>query len=134
MTDKKLYAIGASMFVAAIAVFALIVVVFTNTSGRNNENTVNNVEIRDGVQYVTVTAKGGYFPSRTVVSPNIPTKLIVKTNNTYDCSSSLVVREAGFREFLQPTGEVEIDLGSMESGQKIEGVCSMGMYSFEIQA
>lgn len=134
MTDKKLYAIGASMFVAAIAVFALIVVVFTNTSGRNNGNAVNNVEVKDGVQYVTVTAKGGYFPSRTVVSPDIPTKLIVKTNNTYDCSSSLVVREAGFREFLQPTGEVEIDLGSLERGQKIEGLCSMGMYNFEIQA
>jgi uncharacterized protein with FMN-binding domain len=53
-----------------------------------------NVEIRDGVQYVTVTAQGGYSSRTSVVEPDIPTKLIVKTNGTYDCSASLSSRQA----------------------------------------
>lgn len=93
-----------------------------------------NVEIRDGVQYVTVTAQGGYSPRTSVVQPDIPTKLIVKTNGTYDCSASLVVREAGFQKILQPTGEETIDLGTIKKGGKVQGVCGMGMYNFQIKA
>lgn len=93
-----------------------------------------NVEIRDGVQYVTVTAQGGYSPRQSAIQPNLPTKLIVKTNGTYDCSASLVVRSAGFQKILQPIGEEVIDLGTPKSGEKIQGVCGMGMYSFQIRS
>lgn len=92
-----------------------------------------NVEIRDGVQYVTVSAQGGYSPRMSVIQSNLPTKLIVKTNGTYDCSASLVVRSAGFQKILQPTGEEVIDLGTPKSGEKIQGVCGMGMYNFQIK-
>ena len=93
-----------------------------------------NVEVRDGVQYVTVTAQGGYSPRMSVIQPNLPTKLIVKTNGTYDCSASLVIRSAGFQKTLQPTGEEVIDIGTPKSGEKIQGVCGMGMYNFQIKA
>jgi len=93
-----------------------------------------NVEIRDGVQYVTITARGGYTPSVTEIRGGIPTKLVVKTNSTYDCSASLVVRSAGFQKMLQPTGEEIIDLGIVKSGEKVQGVCGMGMYNFLVQA
>lgn len=93
----------------------------------------NNVEIKEGVQYVTINAKGGYFPSDTEIESGIPTKIVVITNNTYDCSLSLVVRSAGFQKMLQPTGEEIIDLGTPKSGDKIQGVCGMGMYSFQIK-
>ena len=93
-----------------------------------------NVEIRDGVQYVTVTARGGYLPRISIVQPGIPTKLIVQTNGTYDCSASLVVREVGFQKILQPTGKEVIDLGIINKGDTIYGVCSMGMYSFQLKA
>lgn len=92
-----------------------------------------NVEIRDGVQYVTVTAKGGYAPRVTEIKGGIPTKLVVKTDGTYDCSASLVVRYVGFQKILQPTGEEIIDLGIPKSGDKVQGVCGMGMYSFQIK-
>jgi plastocyanin domain-containing protein len=93
-----------------------------------------NVEIREGVQYVTVTAQGGYSPRSSVIQPDIPTKLIVKTNGTYDCSASLVMRSVGFQKILEPTGEAVIDLGTPKSGEKIQGVCGMGMYNFQIKA
>lgn len=92
-----------------------------------------NTEIIDGVQYVTITAKGGYSPRVTQISGGLPTKLIVKTNGTYDCSASLVVRSVGFQKILQPTGEETIELGIPKSGDKIQGVCGMGMYSFLIK-
>lgn len=91
-----------------------------------------NIEVRDGVQYVTVTAKGGYSPRVTEIKGGLPTKLVVKTDGTYDCSASLVVRSAGFQKILQPTGEEIIDLGIPKSGEKVQGVCSMGMYNFAV--
>ena len=93
-----------------------------------------NVEIRDGVQYVTITAQGGYLPRTSVVQPDIPTKLIVKTNATYDCSASLSIREVGFQKILQPTGEEVIDLGTLKKGGMVQGVCGMGMYNFQIKS
>ena len=94
---------------------------------------IQNVEVKDGVQYVTVYADGGYSPRVSEVQGGIPTKLIIKTNNTYDCSAALVIRSVGFQKILPPTGEEIIDLGILKSDQKIQGVCSMGMYSFQIQ-
>ncbi len=92
-----------------------------------------NVDIKDGVQYVTIDAKGGYSPRKSEIKSGVPTKLIMKTNGTYDCSSSLSIHSIGFQKILQQTGEEIIDLGIPKSGEKIQGVCSMGMYSFQIK-
>ncbi len=92
-----------------------------------------NVEIRDGVQYVTITAKGGYSPRVTQIKGGLPTKLVMKTDGTYDCSASLVIRSVGFQKILQSTGEEVIDLGIPRSGEKVQGVCGMGMYSFQVR-
>lgn len=107
----------------------------SDRSSSSNEETAQsqNVEIRDGVQYVTVIAKGGYSPRVTEIKGGLPTKLIVKTDGTYDCSASLVVRSIGFQKILQPTGEEVIDLGTPKSGDKVQGVCGMGMYNFQIK-
>lgn len=92
-----------------------------------------NVEIRDGVQYVTVLAKGGYSPRVTQIKGDIPTMLVVKTNGTYDCSVSLMIRSVGFQKILKPIGEEAINLGIPKSGEKVQGVCGMGMYNFQIK-
>lgn len=94
---------------------------------------LQNVEVKDGIQYVTITAKGGYSPRVTEVQGGLPTKLVVKTDGTYDCSASLAVRSVGFQKILQPTGEEVIDLGIPKSGDIVQGVCGMGMYNFRIQ-
>lgn len=99
----------------------------------NKVTQLQNVEIKDGVQYVTITARGGYAPRLTEVKGGIPTKLLVKTDGAYDCSASLVIRSVGFQKILQPTGEEVIDLGTPQSGEKIQGVCGMGMYNFQIK-
>jgi plastocyanin domain-containing protein len=122
-----------------IITLALVVgvgIVFMGGSKNDTNSTVQstqNVEIRDGVQYVTVDAKAGYSPKISTAKAGIPTKLIVKTNGTYDCSASLVIRSVGFQKILQPTGEEVIDLGIPKSGDKVQGVCGMGMYNFQIK-
>ena len=60
----------------------------------------------------------------------MPTKLIMKSNGAFDCSASLVIRSIGFQKILPQAGELEIDLGTPKTGEPIQGVCGMGMYSF----
>ncbi len=109
-------------------------IVFFGGSKNNTETdaSVQNVEIKDGIQYITVNAKGGYSPKVSTAKAGIPTKLIVKTDGTYDCSASLVIRSVGFQKILAQTGDEVIDLGVPQAGQPIQGLCSMGMYNFSI--
>lgn len=111
-------------------------VIFLGGSKNNSETGStqpgNNIEIRDGVQYINIEAKGGYSPRVSSAQAGIPTKLIIKTNNTYDCSRSLVIRSIGFKKILSKTGEEIIDVGIPESGVPLQGMCSMGMYNFSV--
>ena len=93
---------------------------------------VNNVEIKDGVQYISINVKGGYSPKISKAKSGIPTKLIMKTNGTYDCSVALSIKSIGFQKILQKTGEEVINIGTPLSGVPLRGVCGMGMYSFLI--
>lgn len=102
-----------------------------NTTDSAGDQTVQNVEIRDGVQYVTINARGGYSPKVSRAEANIPTKLIVKTNGTYDCSTALVIRSIGYQKILPQTGEEIIDIGTPQHGV-LQGLCSMGMYNFSV--
>lgn len=90
-----------------------------------------NVEMRDGVQYVVITAKGGYSPKISNAKAGVPTKLVLKTNGTYDCSLAVSIRSIGYQKILSQTGEEIIDLKTPEPG-KIQGLCSMGMYNFTV--
>lgn len=91
-----------------------------------------NVEIRDGVQYVTIDAKGGYSPKVSEAKAGVPTKLVVRTDDTYDCSASLVIRSLGYQKVLAQTGEDTVDVGIPKAGEPLQGVCGMGMYSFAV--
>jgi plastocyanin domain-containing protein len=124
--------------VSIIITLALVVgigIVFLNGS-KSNDNVMGeatqNVEIKEGVQYVTVNAKGGYSPKVSTAKAGVPTKLIVKTDGTYDCSASLVIRSVGFQKVLAQTGEEVIDLGIPEAGKPLQGLCGMGMYNFVV--
>lgn len=102
-----------------------------NTTTTSTQAT-SNVEIKEGVQYVTIDAKAGYAPKVSTAKAGIPTKLVVKTNGTYDCSASLAIRSIGYQKILPQTGEETIDIGTPKAGQPLQGVCGMGMYNFLI--
>lgn len=122
--------------IIALGFIISIGIIFLSAS-KNNTDIVSgqseqNVEIVDGIQYITIEAKGGYSPKFSKAQSGIPTKLIIKTNSTYDCSSSLVIRSIGYRKILPQTGEEIVDLGKPEIGSSLQGMCSMGMYNFLI--
>lgn len=120
-----------------IITIALVIglgIVFLGQSNNNSSSEnqpAQNVEIRDGIQYVTINARGGYSPKVSTAQANIPTKLVVKTNGTYDCSLALVIRSIGYQKILPQTGEEVIDLGTPQAGT-VQGLCSMGMYNFAV--
>ena len=103
-----------------------------NETGSASAQSAQNIEIKDGVQYITIDAKAGYSPKVSTAKAGIPTKLVVKTNGTYDCSASLVIRSLGYQKILPQTGEDTIDIGTPKAGQPLQGVCGMGMYNFLI--
>ncbi len=123
--------------VSIIIMAALVIsigIVFWGQSKNNLDSatgSAQNVEIKDGVQRVTIKARGGYFPKVSTAKAGIPTKLIVKTDGTYDCSAALVIRSIGFQKILAQTGEEVIDLGTPQVGT-LQGLCSMGMYNFAV--
>ncbi|MFZ2038815.1 MAG: cupredoxin domain-containing protein [Minisyncoccia bacterium] len=105
----------------------------TNTPTIKTGNQIaSNVEIKDGVQYITILAKGGYSPRVSTAQAGIPSKLIVKTNGTYDCSAALRINAIGYQKILPQTGETIIDLGTLKAGESLKGLCGMGMYNFQI--
>ena len=126
----------ASIIITLALVVGLGVVFLGGSKTKDNTVAINqpiqNVEVKDGVQYITIDAKAGYSPRVTEAKAGIPTKLVVKTNGTYDCSASLAIHSIGYQKILPQTGETEIDIGTPKAGEPLQGVCGMGMYNFLI--
>lgn len=91
-----------------------------------------NVSTENGEQILEVTAKGGYSPTTINAKSNAVTILRIKTENTFDCSSSLVIPKIGIRKNLPANGTTDINIPPQEKGTTIAAACSMGMYRFNI--
>ncbi|MDE2030723.1 MAG: hypothetical protein KGI58_00460 [Patescibacteria group bacterium] len=124
----------ASIIITVGLIIGIGIILWGGRKVNNNATTktISNVVIKDGIQYITINAKGGYIPAVTNAKSGITTKLIVKTNGTYDCSASLVVRPLNFQKILPQTGETVIDAGIPVAGTSIQGICGMGMYNFVV--
>lgn len=126
-----------SIIITSALVVALGVIFFGESKSKDVETSLmpqaQNVEIKDGIQYITIDAKIGYSPQISTAEGGIPTKLIVKTDGTYDCSASLAIHSIDYQKVLSQTGEEVIDIGIPKKGEPLQGVCGMGMYQFEIE-
>lgn len=126
-----------ALIIISIGFVVILGVIFIGgqKTGNNSDSgqIIENSEIKDGIQYVVITARGGYFPRMSSAKAGVPTKLVVKTTGTYDCSTSLVIRSIGYQKVLPQKGEEIIDLGVPKTGESLIGTCSMGMYNFSIQ-
>ena len=120
--------------VSIIITLGLVIAIGIVFFGKLNPDSqsVQNVEIKNGVQYITINARGGYSPRISTAKAGIPTKLIMETSGAYDCSSSLVIKSIGYQKILPQTGKTEIDIGIPKTGEPLQGVCGMGMYNFLI--
>ncbi len=131
MKSKTIFlgSIFSIVLVGGIILFSLL--------SRNNGSTPTggastNVSVVDGKQYIDIMAKGGYSPRSIVAKAGMPTVLRVKTQGTFDCSSGLTIPKLKYQKNLLPTGVEEILVSADQAQGSLQGVCSMGMYSFKI--
>ena len=89
--------------------------------------------IIDGEQFIDITAKGGYSPRVVTAKAGIRTTLRVATSGTFDCSASLVIPRLSYQKFLKPSGTEDIAISAEEARGTLQGLCSMGMYGFQIR-
>lgn len=86
-----------------------------------------------GQQIVEVIAgSGGYSPRKIEAKAGIPTILVMKSEGAYGCERAFNIPDLNVSEILPENGQTEFDLGTQAKGTKLLGVCSMGMYSFQI--
>jgi plastocyanin domain-containing protein len=100
------------------------------TRTQPTETPGNVVTMEDGVQVVTIKAKGGYQPRTVVAQAGIPTILRFTTKGTFDCSSSIRIPSLDIFSNLPQTGVTDIDVGTQTG--TLKGSCGMGMYPFEV--
>ena len=93
----------------------------------------NNVSIVNGKQIIQIQARGGYQPRRSTAKAGLPTVLRVSTSGTFDCSASLVIPKLSYQKFLQASGTEEISISPEQAQGTMQGLCSMGMYNFQIR-
>ncbi len=125
------------MYKTFIAIFIFVAAIITGAilfSGGEKEasSTANNIKIKDGKQIITINAKGGYTPRITNAKADMPTIIKIDTKGTFDCSSSLVIPQLNYRKNLPPSGETLVDVPAQQAGTSIRGLCSMGMFNFNI--
>ena len=102
-------------------------------SGDTGITATSSVVTVNGTQVIDITAKGGYEPRLIAAKANVPTVLRVKTSGTYDCSASLVIPKLSYQKFLEPTAIEEIQISAEKATGTLQGLCSMGMYGFQIR-
>jgi plastocyanin domain-containing protein len=88
--------------------------------------------IEQGTQYVDIITQGGYSPRITKAQAGIATVIRMRTQDTYDCSSALVIPVLGYQAYLPATGVTEISVPVDKTQGTLEGLCSMGMYHFSV--
>ncbi len=103
-----------------------------NSGVASDPKNTSNITIENGKQVISISAKGGYVPKNTNAKANTPTVLKVNTQGTFDCSASLVIPDLNYKKFLPPSGETFIDIPPQKPGTNLRGICSMGMYNFNI--
>jgi uncharacterized protein YdgA (DUF945 family) len=99
------------------------------------ETTANtsNVKVEEYLQTIEISAKGGYQPLLTVAKANLPVVINITTNETYDCSTSVVIPSINYRARLPFTGTTTVNMAPQQPNTEIVGTCGMGMYSFKIK-
>ena len=119
----------------AVLVAALVIggaILFTGKSSpQPSGGNADNVSMVDGKQVIEINVKGGYSPKQTTAKAGVPTIIKFNTNGTFDCSSGVRIPSMGISKTLPPSGTTEVDLGT-PTVATLQGVCVMGMYSFQI--
>lgn len=92
----------------------------------------SNVYDENGIQIIEVAAKGGYSPYETTAKALLPTILRFVTDDTFDCSSSVIIPDLRIRTRLPLSGKTDIQLPTIPENTTVTVYCGMGMYYFNL--
>jgi plastocyanin domain-containing protein len=85
-----------------------------------------------GQQVIHIVAKRGYQPRFIAAKANQPTILEFETAG-YDCSSVLRIPALNIQQILSSSEPTRITVPPQQAGSTLTGLCSMGMYRFDIR-
>jgi Cu+-exporting ATPase len=120
--------------VSAVLIGWAFMVVSPQSAGEEESPVVSTATTTaDGTQLIDITAKGGYSPRIVIAKAGVPTLLRVRTSGTFDCSASIVIPKLSYQKFLQPSAVEEISITAEQAQGTLQGICSMGMYNFQVK-
>ncbi|OHA58942.1 MAG: hypothetical protein A2571_01030 [Candidatus Vogelbacteria bacterium RIFOXYD1_FULL_44_32] len=120
--------------ISIVVVAILIGWALAFSDGKPTRDTASrdNVTVVAGVQYVDISARGGFQPRVSAAKAGLPTVLRFNTANTFDCSASVIIPSLRISKNLPYTGQTEINIGTSTVGT-LAGTCAMGMYPFAVE-
>lgn len=124
--------------VTAVVVIGVVVffVMQKSNNGSVQQNTTQNISnavtTESDTQYINITAKGGYTPRNVTAKANTKTVIRITSAGAFDCSSSVVIPDLNYENYIQPQQTVEIPVPLEKTTGRLQGLCSMGMYNFAI--
>lgn len=86
----------------------------------------SRAEMRDGVQEIEVTVKGGYSPERIEVGRGDPVRLVFDRQETGDCTSRVVFSDFGINKSLPAYEKTAVELVPDQAGE-FGFACGMNM-------
>ena len=101
-------------------------------SGQISSKPTSNVYDENGIQIIEIAAKGGYSPYETTAKALLPTILRFVTDDTFDCSSSVIIPDLRIRKRLPLSGKTDIQLPTIPENTTVTVYCGMGMYYFNL--
>jgi hypothetical protein len=104
----------------------------SQTGAEGTTETTGQATNPEAQQIIEVTASGGYSPRKIEAKADVSTLLIMKSEGAYGCERAFNIPALKISEMLPENGQTQFDLGIQAKGTKLLGVCSMGMYSFQI--
>lgn len=124
-----------TLSLVAILLIGGMYLVAKNNSYEDETGTssANNVSMVNGKQVIAIKARGGYSPKISTAKADIPSTIVMNTQGSYDCSSSVVIPSIGYQQTLPITGETSIEIPPQKAGTTLQGMCAMGMYRFQIE-
>jgi plastocyanin domain-containing protein len=116
-----------------LVVGLLMVLMLSGGSGTTAQASGESIITENGKQVLLMNARVGYTPNSFNAKAGTDSILRISTNNTFDCSSSVVIPALNISKTLPTTGTTDIALGTQKAGTTISGSCGMGMYKFKIK-
>ena len=120
-------------FLALLVALLLVggALVLTRGGGGDEPATRDNVTTENGKQIVTIVARGGYTPARTIAKAGLST-IIHVISRGFDCSAAVRIPSLQLGANVTAGETADLDIGTSAPGT-LRGTCAMGMYNFSIE-